>query len=40
VEQWEKEKGVATYSSPKNNFMQDSEGNEENGYPVPDSNKI
>jgi hypothetical protein len=23
---------------PKNNLIQDSEGNEENGYPVPDSN--
>jgi hypothetical protein len=27
------------HSSPKNNLIQDSEGNEENGYPVPDSNK-
>jgi hypothetical protein len=26
-------------SSPKYNLIQDSEGNEENGYPVPDSNK-
>jgi hypothetical protein len=25
--------------SPQNKLMQDSEGNEENGYPVPDSNK-
>jgi hypothetical protein len=24
---------------PKNKLIQDSEGNEENGYPVPDSNK-
>jgi hypothetical protein len=24
---------------PKKNLIQDSEGNEENGYPVPDSNK-
>jgi hypothetical protein len=24
---------------PKTNLVQDSEGNEENGYPVPDSNK-
>jgi hypothetical protein len=24
---------------PKNNLIQDSEGNKENGYPVPDSNK-
>jgi hypothetical protein len=27
------------HSTPKNNVIQDSEGNEENGYPVPDSNK-
>jgi hypothetical protein len=27
------------HSPPKNNLIQDSEGNEENGYPVPDSNK-
>jgi hypothetical protein len=27
------------HSSPKNNLIQNSEGNEENGYPVPDSNK-
>jgi hypothetical protein len=27
------------HSSPKNNIIQDSEGNEENGYPVPHSNK-
>jgi hypothetical protein len=26
-------------SSPKNKLLQDSEGNEENGYPDPDSNK-
>jgi hypothetical protein len=26
--------------SPENNLIQDSEGNEENGYPIPDSNKI
>jgi hypothetical protein len=26
-------------SPPKNKLIQDSEGNEENGYPVPDSNK-
>jgi hypothetical protein len=24
---------------PKNKLVQESEGNEENGYPVPDSNK-
>jgi hypothetical protein len=28
------------HSPQKNNFIQDSEGNEENGYPVPDSNKM
>jgi hypothetical protein len=27
------------HSSPQNNLIQDSEGNEENGYTVPDSNK-
>jgi hypothetical protein len=27
------------HSPPKNNLTQNSEGNEENGYPVPDSNK-
>jgi hypothetical protein len=27
------------HSPPKNKLAQDSEGNEENGYPVPDSNK-
>jgi hypothetical protein len=27
------------HSPRKNNLIQDSEGNEENGYPVPDSNK-
>jgi hypothetical protein len=27
------------FSSPQNNLIQDSEGNEEDGYPVPDSNK-
>jgi hypothetical protein len=27
------------HSPPKNNLMQDSEGNEENRYPVLDSNK-
>jgi hypothetical protein len=30
---------VETILSPKNKLIQDSEGNEENGYPVPDSNK-
>jgi hypothetical protein len=27
------------HSSPQNKLVQDSEGNEENGYPVPDPNK-
>jgi hypothetical protein len=27
------------HSPPKNKLVQDSEGSEENGYPVPDSNK-
>jgi hypothetical protein len=27
------------HSPPKNNLIQESEGNEENGYPVPESNK-
>jgi methyltransferase-like protein len=27
------------HSTPQNNLIQDSEGNEENAYPVPDSNK-
>jgi hypothetical protein len=36
VERWEDEKGMEIIP-PK--IIQDSEGNEENGYPVPDSNK-
>jgi hypothetical protein len=40
VEQWEEEKGMETILPPKkNNLIQDSEGNEENRYPVPDFNK-
>jgi hypothetical protein len=27
------------HSPPQNKLIQDSKGNEENGYPVPDSNK-
>jgi hypothetical protein len=27
------------HSTPKNNLIHDSKGNEENGYPLPDSNK-
>jgi hypothetical protein len=30
---------METILPPKINLIQDSEGNEENGYPVPDSNK-
>jgi hypothetical protein len=37
VEQWEDEKGMDPFSH-QNNLIQDSEGNEENGYPVQDSN--
>jgi hypothetical protein len=46
MEQWEEEKGAmgrrkgdGNHSHPKNNLIQDSEGNEENRYPVPDCNK-
>jgi hypothetical protein len=39
VQQWEDEKGMETILHPQNNLIQDSEGNEENVYPVPDSNK-
>jgi hypothetical protein len=34
-----KQKMDGNHSPQKNNLIQDSEGNEENGYPVPDSNK-
>jgi hypothetical protein len=34
-----KKKKVQKPFSPQNNLIQDSEGNEENGYPVPHSNK-
>jgi hypothetical protein len=38
-ERWEEEKGMETIPSPqKNNLRQDSEGIEENRYPLPDSN--
>jgi hypothetical protein len=30
VERWEEEKGMETILPPKNNLIQDSEGNEEN----------
>jgi hypothetical protein len=39
VEQWEEEKGMETILFPQNKLIQDSEGNKENGYPVPDPNK-
>jgi hypothetical protein len=32
-------KGWKPFSPPKNKLIQDSEGNEQNEYPVPDSNK-
>jgi hypothetical protein len=38
VEQWEDEKGMETILPPQNNLIQDLEGNEENRYPVLDSN--
>jgi hypothetical protein len=38
VEWWEDEKD-GNHSPPKNKWVQDSEGNEANGYPDPDSNK-
>jgi hypothetical protein len=38
VEQSEEEKGWKPFP-PQNNLIQDSEGNEENRYPVSDSNK-
>jgi hypothetical protein len=38
VEQWEEEKGWKPFSL-QNNLIQDTEGKEENGYPVQDSNK-
>jgi hypothetical protein len=38
VEQWEEEEGMEN-TLFKSNSIQDSPGNEENGYPVPDPNK-
>jgi uncharacterized protein YdeI (BOF family) len=35
----ERQKRDGNYSPTKNKLVQDSEGNKENGYPVPDSNK-
>jgi hypothetical protein len=34
-----RQKRDANHIPPKNNLTQNSEGNEEKGYPVPDSNK-
>jgi hypothetical protein len=34
-----RQKRDRNHSPPKNNLIQDSEGNEENGYPVLDSSK-
>jgi hypothetical protein len=39
VERWKEEKGMETILLPKNNLIKDSEGNEENGYPVPTPTK-
>jgi hypothetical protein len=39
VEGWEDKKMDGSHSPPQNKLIQDSDGNEENGYPVPDSNK-
>jgi hypothetical protein len=40
VESWEEESGMETIlPPPRTKLVQDSEGNEENGYSVPDPNK-
>jgi hypothetical protein len=39
MEIWEDEKGMETILPPNNKLVQDSEGNEENRYPDPDSKK-
>jgi molecular chaperone DnaK (HSP70) len=39
VESWEDKKRDGNHSCPKNKLVKDSEGNEENRYPDPDSNK-
>jgi hypothetical protein len=36
LERWKKD---GNHSPPNNKLVQDSQGNEENGYPVPDLNK-
>jgi hypothetical protein len=39
VERWEEEEGMENHTPQKSNLIQDSEGDEENRYPVPDPNK-
>jgi hypothetical protein len=39
VERWEEERMEPNHSLQKSNSIQDSVGNEENGYPVPDLKK-
>jgi hypothetical protein len=34
-----RQKREGNHSSPQNKLVQNSEGNKENGYPIPDSNK-
>jgi hypothetical protein len=34
-----RQKRDGNHSPPQNKLVHDSEGNEENGYPIPDSNK-
>jgi hypothetical protein len=34
-----RQKRDGNHSLSKNNLIQDSEGNEENGYPIPDTNR-
>jgi hypothetical protein len=40
VERWEEERMEPNHSLQKSNSIQDSVGNEENGYPVPNPNKV
>jgi hypothetical protein len=39
VKRWEDKKRDGNHSPHKTKLIQDSEGNKENGYPVPDSKK-
>jgi hypothetical protein len=39
VERWEEEKKDRNHSTPQNNLIQHSKGNEKNRYPVLDSSK-